>query len=117
MPSSDEAQRLRDIIENIDNALSYLGMRSAMDFAADQMRVDAIERCIERMAEAMIKIGETRMAAIAPDIPVPALRQLSNILRHEYGVVDVRLIYGIVVERMPVLRAACSCALIGSDSS
>jgi uncharacterized protein with HEPN domain len=111
MPSSDEAQRLRDIVENIDNALAYVGTRSHADFAGDQMRIDAVERCIERMAEAMIKIGELRMAEIAPDIPLPALRQLGNILRHEYGEVDLRLIYSIVVERMPVLRAACIGAL------
>ena len=111
MPSSDEAQRLRDIVENIDNALSYVGARSHAVFATDQMRVDAVERCIERMAEAMIKIGEAQMAQITPDIPLPALRQLGNILRHEYGEVDIRLIYTIVVERMPILRAACERAL------
>ena len=75
------------------------------------MRVDVVERCIERMAEAMIKIGEARMGEIAPDIPLPALRQLGNILRHEYGEVDIRLIHTILVERMPVLRTACDRAL------
>jgi uncharacterized protein with HEPN domain len=54
MPSRDEARRLRDIIENIDNATSYVGSRGHDDFAAEQMRVDAVERCIERKAEAMI---------------------------------------------------------------
>ncbi|UVO54317.1 DUF86 domain-containing protein [Sphingomonas sp. SUN039] len=111
MPSSDEAQRLRDIVENIDNARAYVGERNHAAFAADQMRVDAVERCIERMAEAMIKIGEARMGEIAPDIPLPALRQLGNILRHEYGEVDIRLIHAIVAERMPMLRAACDRAL------
>ncbi len=111
MPSSDEAQRLGDIIENIDNALAYVGQRSVVDFEADQMRIDAVERCIERMAEAMIKIGEARMAEIAPDVPLPALRQLGNVLRHEYGEVDIRLIYSIVMDRMPNLRSACTNAL------
>ena len=83
------------------------------DFAAEQMRVDAVERCIERMAEAMIKIGADRMAAITPDIPLPGMRQLGNILRHEYGEVDTRLVYAIVMERMPKLREACERALAG----
>lgn len=114
MPSSDEARRLRDVIENIDNATRYLGGRDAEAFAADQMPVDAVERCIERMAEAMIKIGAERMAEIAPDIPLPGIRQLDNILRHAYGEVDTRLVHAIVVERMPRLRLACERALGGS---
>ena len=111
MPSSDEPKRLRDIIENIDAAMSYVGERSPDAFAAERMRVDAVERCIERMAEAMIKIGAERMAVIAPDIPLPGVRQLGNILRHEYGEVDTRLVHAIVVDRMPKLREACAAAL------
>lgn len=111
MPSSDEARRLRDVIENIDKATDYLGGRSHEAFAADRMRIDAVERCIERMAEAMIKIGAERMSAIAPDIKLPGIRQLGNILRHEYDEVDVRLVHAIVVERMPRLREACAQAL------
>ena len=111
MPSSDEARRLRDIIENIDHAVSYVGTRGHDAFAAERMRVDAVERCIERMAEAMIKIGAARMAAIAPEIPLPGIRQLGNILRHEYDQVDPRLVHAIVTERMPRLRAACERAL------
>lgn len=111
MPSSDEARRLSDIIENIDNATRYVGGLGRNDFAADRMRVDAVERCIERMAEAMIKIGAARMSAIAPDIGLPGIRQLGNILRHEYDQVDARLVHAIVVERMPRLRDACDRAL------
>ena len=47
MPSSDEVRRLRHIIENIDNATSYVGSRNHDGFAAEQMRVDAVERCID----------------------------------------------------------------------
>jgi uncharacterized protein with HEPN domain len=113
MPSRDEKRRLRDVIENIDQATEYLGGRNLEAFAADRMRVDAVERCIERMAEAMIKIGPGRMAAIASDIELPGVRQLGNILRHEYDQVDVRLVHAIVVERMPRLRSACAAALEG----
>ena len=62
-------------------------------------------------------IGEARMAAVAPEISLPALRQLGNILRHEYGEVDIRLIRALVVERMPVLRAACERALSTSPGT
>lgn len=111
MPSSDEARRLRDIIENIDNATRYVGGLGPEAFAAERMRVDAVERCIERLAEAMIKIGAERMAVIAPDIEPAGVRQLGNILRHEYDQVDARLVHAIVADRMRGLRAACVRAL------
>ena len=64
------------------------------------------------IATALLLASAARMLlTMAASIPLPALRQLGNILRHEYGEVDLRLIYGIVVERMPVLRAACDRAL------
>ena len=113
MSSNDEAQRLRDIIQNIDNAMDYVGTRNHAAFAADQKTVDAVERCIERMAEAMIKIGVDRMVEIAPDIPLPGIRQLGNIMRHEYDVIDTRLVYAMVVDRMPKLRASCAAVLVG----
>jgi uncharacterized protein with HEPN domain len=111
VPSRDEARRLRDVLDAIDNAVDFVGGRGHGEFAADRMRVYAVERCIERMAEAMIKIGAERMAAIAPDIEYPGIRQLGNILRHQYDEVDVRLVHAIVVERMPRLREACERAL------
>lgn len=111
MPSSDKARRLHDIIANIDKAIGYVGGRSHETFAAEPMRLDAVERCIERMAEAMIKIGAARMAAIAPEIPLPGVRQLGNILRRDYDQVDARLVHAVVVERMPRLRDACERAL------
>lgn len=109
MPSSDEVQRLRDIIDNIDHAMAYVGERDHDAFAAEQMRVDAVERCIDRMAEAMIKLGPERMAVIAPDVPLPGVRQLGSILGHEYGEVDMRLVHTIVTDRMPRTISPSSC--------
>jgi uncharacterized protein with HEPN domain len=81
------------------------------DFAADHRTIDATERCLQRITEAVIKIGPDRMQAIAPAIPVAAVRGLGNILRHEYDKIDVRSIYNTVVDDLPGLRAACEQAL------
>ena len=59
----------------------------------------------------MIKIGVNRMAEIAPGVPLPGVRQLGNIMRHEYDVVDTRLVFAMVVDRMPKLRAVCAAVL------
>jgi uncharacterized protein with HEPN domain len=46
-----------DIIENIDRILSYTAGKSQTDFEADQMLVDATERCLSRISEAAVKLG------------------------------------------------------------
>ena len=58
MSSSREAQRLQDIVENIDAARSYVGDMAIEAFIADRKTVDACERCLQRITEAVIKIGE-----------------------------------------------------------
>jgi uncharacterized protein with HEPN domain len=102
-----EALRLQDIVDNIDRIADYVeGMDSAA-FAADAKTVDAVERCLQRISEAVIKIGPARMAEISPTLPVDAVRGLGNMLRHDYDRVDLVTIYRTVRESLPGLRADC----------
>lgn len=111
MSSSREAQRLQDIFENIDAARSYVGDMAIVAFIADRKTVDACERCLQRITEAVIKIGEDRMEEIAPAIPARAIRGLGNVLRHEYDSIDLRYILITIQRDLPPLRAACIAAL------
>lgn len=70
--------RLTDIIENIDRIMDYLDGIEPADFGDDQKTVDAVERCLQRITEAVIKIGEDRMVAIAPSLPMHAVRGLAT---------------------------------------
>lgn len=111
MSSERERLRLHDIIDNIDSIDAYMDGASFAAFTQDQMRVDAVERCLQRLTEAVIHIGEARMAVIAPDIPVHEVRGLGNVLRHEYGNIDLATIYRTVTDKLPGLRADCVRAL------
>jgi acyl carrier protein len=99
-----EALRLQDIIDNIDRIEGHVVGLDGAKFAADPKSVDAVERCLQRIAEAVIKIGPERMAQISPRTPVDAVRGLGNMLRHDYDKVDLAIIW-------PACR---SCALIAS---
>ena len=68
MSSKREPQRLTDIIENIDAIDFYLADMTFETFLADRKTIDASERCLERIIEATVKIGEDRMQEIAPAI-------------------------------------------------
>ena len=56
----------RDVVENIDRIDSYLVGSDRLAFSADTKTIDAVERCLQRITEAVIKIGSDRMAVIAP---------------------------------------------------
>lgn len=66
-----ERQRLRleHIIENAERIEGYVAGLGYQDFAADQKTVDAVERCLARITEAAIRVGEEGMAEVAPDVP------------------------------------------------
>lgn len=111
MSSEQVEQRLTDIVENIDRIDDHLGDRDIEAFVANPLIADAVERCLQRITEAVIKIGPDRMARLAPDVPVAKVRAVGNLLRHAYDVVDLRLVYGMVKEDLPTLRAAAIRAL------
>lgn len=51
MPSSNPRLTLGDIVENIDRILAYTAGKSEQEFTADQMLIDATERCLSRISE------------------------------------------------------------------
>lgn len=111
MSSRREPLRLQDIVENIDAARSYVGDMSVDAFKADRKTVDTCERCLQRITEAVIKIGKDRMEEIAPTIKAHAIRGLGNTLRHDYDSIDLGYIHSTIVHDLPPLRAACVAAL------
>ena len=108
--SSDDlrvADWLRDIVDNALAAESYVDGVSLEDFGKDRMRVDAVERCLMRLTEAAIRIGEAKMAEIVPETPMHQMRGLGNLLRHAYDGIDVAVVWATVVDDLPNLRLAC----------
>jgi uncharacterized protein with HEPN domain len=107
----EEKERLGPIVANIDRIDSHLAGKSFEQFETDLMLSDAVERCLQRITEASIRIGAERMAEIAPGVPFGEVRGLGNILRHEYEKIDLATVWDTVRHDLPVLRAACSAAL------
>ena len=111
MSSNRERDRLLDIVENAQYVADYLNGMGIKQFAGSRMTVDAIERCLQRITEAVIRIGEERMAAVAPEVPFHALRGLGNRLRHEYDMIDHEIIFAAAVNDVPRLAERCRAAL------
>lgn len=111
MSSERLHRRLIDIINNIDRAPNYIGGLSLEDFREDDMRLDAVERCLQRITEATIKIGPDDMRMIAPDLPADQVRAMGNVLRHEYDRINAEVVYNTIINDLPSLRSACAVKL------
>lgn len=111
MSSKREQQRLHEIVEYIDKAEAIVGAYTLAEFDANEVTVLAIERVLQIITEAAIKIGETRMTEIAPNTPFAKIRGMGNILRHEYDGIDRETVYRTVKDDLPLLRDACAKAL------
>ena len=107
MSTEREALRLQDIVENIERIESHVASMDFAAFAADSKTIDAVERCLQRLTEAVIKIGPEHMASISPQTPVDAVRGLGNLLRHDYDGDDLGTIWRTVEGSLPGLKADC----------
>ena len=110
MPSKRPLRRFEDIVENIRSIESYTGDMNLSGFMSDAKTRDAVERCLERISEAVAKLGDTA-ATLAPDQPWRQIRALGNRIRHEYDRLRAERIWEIVENDLPSLRAACEQAL------
>ena len=109
MPSSNPHLTFGDIIENIDRIRAYVRGMSQRDFSNDQKTIDATERCLSRISEAAVKLGDDAESA-APGPAWRDIRGLGNHLRHSYRGVRADDIWKIVSEDLELLRQVCIAA-------
>ncbi|MEA3039502.1 MAG: hypothetical protein QOE79_2015 [Sphingomonadales bacterium] len=109
------AEWLQDIIENCDRVAGYLAGMTFERFQRETLVQDAVERCIERVTEASIRIGRERLEKIVPEVPLHEVRGLGNLLRHNYDRVNLLNIWETATDDLPPLRIACLAAVGRQD--
>lgn len=107
MSSDREQLRLGDIVENIDRIEGYIAGLDFDGFCKDAKTIDATERCLQRITEAIIKIGAERMSQISLTTPSDAVRGMGNALRHDYDSIDLKIIWTTLKDSLPALREDC----------
>ncbi len=79
-------------------------------FEEDRRTYDAVERCLERISEAVAKLGD--MAGhVMPGQPLREIRAFGNVLRHEYDAIREDRLFEIIRNDLPSLHAAAIEAL------
>lgn len=111
MPSDRPAQRLKDIIDNIDDIDDFTkAIRCPTDLAADRRTQKAVMHSLLIIGEAATKLGDQAIE-LCPDIPWRQIRGMANIIRHEYDDINLRTVMDTIHNNLPPLRAACLAAL------
>jgi len=110
LSSENPAQRLLDIIENAQAILIYTDGMDSAAFESSRLVRDAVERCLERISEAIAKLGD-RAPILLPNQPCRDIRALGNRLRHNYDEIAEGRLWEIVQADLPTLLADSETAL------
>ncbi len=112
MPSKrhDPADCLADIVENAERIEGYVAGLERAAFERDGRTRDAVERCVERVCEAVHRLGG-RAEALMPGHPWGDIRGMGNRLRHAYDRISLDILWNTVRERVPALAGDAQRAL------
>ncbi len=105
------ARHLSQAVENIQHIEGYVDGIDEGAFRQDQKTRDAVERCLQRVIEALDRIKKQKSEYLIPDLPWRDIQGLGNRLRHEYDAIDGRQIWLTVKNDLPTLKEKCLKAL------
>jgi uncharacterized protein with HEPN domain len=103
-------QSLHDILNSISRIEEFIAGVSFDRFREDPMRVAAVERHLQKISEAAIRLGEVA-ETLCPGMPWRNIRGIGNFLRHEYDRVDLETVWHTVMGDLPPLKASVTVAL------
>lgn len=102
MPHRSHELRIADIIEAIETVLEYtLGM-TFEQFASDRKTIDAVIRNFIIIGEAASHLPDDLMET-HPKLPWREMRDMRNIVVHEYFGVDNRVVWETLQKNLPSL--------------
>src|SRR5215207_5332190 len=103
MPAT--ASALSDILQTIDRISSKLAGVPVEEFVASWELCFIAQRSLEIISEASRRIPP-KMKAQRSEIDWQGIADIGNVLRHEYHAVSDRLLWKVIGEELPSLRAA-----------
>lgn len=89
--------RFKDALEYAELAIKDLGNLGFEDFKQNQLLVDATIRRVEVVGEALGGISDKTKYRY-PEIPFSEARGMRNILAHDYGSIDLMMVWKTVAQ-------------------
>jgi len=96
---------LDDMMTAIDGIVRATEGKTLDDYRTSWLLKHAIQRGIEIISEASRAIPPD-IQGLRPELPWPQIRTVGNVLRHEYHGLSDTIIWNVVVDELPRLRAA-----------
>jgi uncharacterized protein with HEPN domain len=115
LPFREPSLSLRDIAEAIAAINQFTQGMTQDAFRADAKTVAAVERKLQVISEAAIRLGD-HAEVLCPGLPWRNIRGIGNWLRHQYDHVDVDSIWRTVTDDLPPLENAVMKALQNTPS-
>lgn len=103
MPSKNPAQRLQDILDNIEAIREFTRGMDLNAFLSNRQTTYAVTRALEIISEASRRLPED-LKARYPELDWPAIAAAGNIYRHEYETVDEALLWRTVHQSLGQLE-------------
>lgn len=107
---SEPGQWFRDIVEAIDMIEQFVAGMEFEGFRTNPMVVAAVERKIQIISEAAIRLGDEAERR-CPDQPWRDIRGIGNQLRHAYERIDLNTIWNALTDDLPPLKGSILRAL------
>ena len=98
----DWSMRARDVLEAVEKIISHTGNLDYEKFKNDAWMVDATLRNLTVIGEAAAHIPQ-EVIEKHPEIPWVDMRDMRNIVVHEYFGVDLAIVWKTVKEDLPPL--------------
>lgn len=96
---------LADMLDAIAVVETATVGKSFDDFETDRILKYAVQRAIEIISEASRALPDD-VRALQPDVPWPEVRAIGNVLRHEYEGLSDPIIWRVVTDELPRLKAS-----------
>jgi len=101
--NNEGRKRLRDIADSCMAAGRFTATKTFSDYQADDMMRAAVERKLEIIGEAFVRLEEAEPAVTENFPELRKIIGLRNRIIHGYDTVDEELIWDVVQNRLPAL--------------
>jgi len=100
-----DPERVADMLVEIDDATEFVEGYDVQSFLADRRTMKAVAYSLLIMGEAARSIS-LQFKADHPEVPWAKIVGMRHRIAHEYGAVNFRIVWTVVHEDLPELRAA-----------
>ena len=100
MPFNEASLSLADILDAIVAIEQFTQGMELDSFRQDPKTIAAIERKLQVISEAAVRLGE-QAEALCPGLPWRDIRGIGNWLRHQYDRVDIETIWNTLTRDLP----------------